>query len=438
MNTSPATDRETPVLKVGLLGAGTVGSQVARVLLNHAHELALRSGVRLELSGVAVRNPQAPRDTELPAELLTTDADAVIDAADVVVELTGGIEPTRTRVLRALNAGKSVITGNKALLAEHGRELHDAAAASGAQLSYEAAVAGAIPIVRPMRDSLAGDRVNRFLGIMNGTTNFILDQMDTTGAAFDDALAQAQELGYAEADPTADVEGHDAAAKAAVLASLAFHSTYTIADVHCEGITGITAQDVAAAREAGYVIKLLSVGERCGDGVNLRVNPVMIPRDHVLAGVHGAYNAVFVEAANAGSLMFYGQGAGGDPTASAVLGDLVSAARAIVLGAQGIPLNDYAALPAVSMDDVTTRLSITVAVTDRLGVLAQLAQVFADHGVSISTMLQIEDPDAPGMSQLRLVTHSGRHASLMATVAALRELDVVRDIVSVTPVEAGE
>ena len=438
MNTSPATDRETPVLKVGLLGAGTVGSQVARVLLNHAHELALRSGVRLELSGVAVRNPRAPRDTELPAELLTTDADAVIDAADVVVELTGGIEPTRTRVLRALNAGKSVITGNKALLAEHGRELHDAAAASGAQLSYEAAVAGAIPIVRPMRDSLAGDRVNRFLGIMNGTTNFILDQMDTTGAAFDDALAQAQELGYAEADPTADVEGHDAAAKAAVLASLAFHSTYTIADVHCVGITGITAQDVAAAREAGYVIKLLSVGERCGDGVNLRVNPVMIPRDHVLAGVHGAYNAVFVEAANAGSLMFYGQGAGGHPTASAVLGDLVSAARAIALGAQGIPLNAYAALPALSMDDATTRLSITVAVTDRLGALAQLAQVFADHGVSISTMLQIEDPDAPGMSQLRLVTHSGRHASLMATVAALRELDVVRDIVSVTPVEAGE
>ena len=438
MNTSPATDRETPVLKVGLLGAGTVGSQVARVLLNHAHELALRSGVRLELSGVAVRNPQAPRDTELPAELLTTDADAVIDAADVVVELTGGIEPTRTRVLRALNAGKSVITGNKALLAEHGRELHGAAAASGAQLSYEAAVAGAIPIVRPMRDSLAGDRVNRFLGIMNGTTNFILDQMDTTGAAFDDALAQARELGYAEADPTADVEGHDAAAKAAVLASLAFHSTYTIADVHCVGITGITAQDVAAAREAGYVIKLLSVGERCGDGVNLRVNPVMIPRDHVLAGVHGAYNAVFVEAANAGSLMFYGQGAGGHPTASAVLGDLVSAARAIALGAQGIPLDAYAALPAVSMDDATTRLSITVAVTDRLGALAQLAQVFADHGVSISTMLQIEDPDAPGMSQLRLVTHSGRHASLMATVAALRELDVVRDIVSVTPVEAGE
>ncbi|MEV8156654.1 homoserine dehydrogenase [Kocuria salsicia] len=437
MNTS-APARETPVLKVGLLGAGTVGSQVARVLLTQSDELAQRTGVRLALTGIAVRDVTARRDVELPPELLTTDADAVIDRADVVVELTGGIEPTRTRVLRALKAGKSVITGNKALLAESGRELQDAAAGSGAQLSYEAAVAGAIPIVRPMRDSLAGDSVNRFLGIMNGTTNFILDQMDSTGAAFDDALAEAQELGYAEADPTADVEGHDAAAKTAVLASLAFHSSYTIADVHCEGITGVTADDVAAAREAGYVIKLLSVGERCGDGVNLRVNPVMIPRDHVLGGVRGAYNAVFVEAENAGSLMFYGQGAGGDPTASAVLGDLVSAARAIALGATGIPLEPYAALPAVSMDDVTTRLAVTLAANDRLGVLARLAKVFADLGVSISTMQQSEDPRESDTSLLRLVTHSGRHESLMATVEALRELPVVRDVVSVTPVEAGE
>ena len=438
MNTTATSAHETAVLNVGLLGAGTVGSQVAHVLLTRGDELALRSGVRLRLCGIAVRDTAAPRDVELPAELLTTDADAVIDAADVVVELTGGIEPTRKRVLRALQAGTSVITGNKALLAESGRQLQDAAGASGAQLSYEAAVAGAIPIVRPMRDSLAGDQVERFLGIMNGTTNFVLDQMDTTGAAFEDALAEAQRLGYAEADPTADVEGHDAAAKTAVLASLAFHSSYTIEDVHCEGITGVTAEDVAAAREAGYVIKLLSVGERCGDGVNLRVNPVMIPREHVLGGVHGAYNAVFVEAAAAGSLMFYGQGAGGEPTASAVLGDLVSAARAIALGAQGIPLADYAALPAVSMDDVTTRLAVTLAVTDRLGVLARLAQVFADHGVSISTMQQSEDPRVTGTSLLRLVTHSGRHADLMATVEALRSLPVVRDVVSVTPVETGE
>ena len=438
MTTTATTTHETPVLKVGLLGAGTVGSQVAHVLLTRGDELALRSGVRLELSGIAVRDTAAPRDVELPAELLTTDADAVIDAADVVVELTGGIEPTRTRVLRALDAGKSVITGNKALLAESGRQLQDAAGASGAQLSYEAAVAGAIPIVRPMRDSLAGDRVDRFLGIMNGTTNFVLDQMDTTGAAFDDALAEAQRLGYAEADPTADVEGHDAAAKTAVLASLAFHSSYTIDDVHCGGVRGGTAEARAAARGAGYVIKLLSVGARCGEGVNLRVSPVMIPREHVLGGVRGAYNAVFVEAASAGSLMFYGQGAGGEPTASAVLGDLVSAARAIALGAQGIPLADHAGLPAVSMADVRTRLAVTLAVSDRLGVLARLAQVFADHGVSISTMQQSEDPRVTGTSMLRLVTHEGRHEDLMATVETLRGLDAVRDVVSVTPVETGE
>ena len=284
MTTSATPHQESPHLKVALLGAGTVGSQVARVLLAEKDELAMRSGVILDLVGVAVRDVGAKRDVEIPSELLTTDADSVIDAADIVVELTGGIEPARTRILRALNAGTTVVTGNKALIAAHGRELHDAAAASGSQLSYEAAVAGAIPIIRPMRDSLAGDHVTRFLGIMNGTTNFILDQMDTTGAAFDDALAEAQELGYAEADPTADVEGHDAAAKAAVLASLAFHSTFTLDDVHCQGITAVTAEDVATAAEAGYVIKLLSVGERTEDGVNLRVNPVMIPRSHVLGG----------------------------------------------------------------------------------------------------------------------------------------------------------
>ena len=438
MTTSATSQQETPHLKVGLLGAGTVGSQVARVLLEHGDELALRSGVALDLVGVVVRNLSAERDVAIPTDLLTTDAEAVIDAADIVAELTGGIEPARTRILRALNAGTSVVTGNKALLAAHGRELQDAAAASGSQLSYEAAVAGAIPIVRPMRDSLAGDKVTRFLGIMNGTTNFILDQMDTTGAAFQDALAEAQDLGYAEADPTADVEGHDAAAKAAILASLAFHSTFTLEDVHCEGITSVTADDVAAAAEAGYVIKLLSVGERTEDGVNLRVNPVMIPRTHVLGGVHGAYNAVFVEAENAGSLMFYGQGAGGNPTASAVLGDLVSATRAIALGAEGIPLSDHAELAAVSMDNVTTRLSITVTVRDRLGVLARLAQVFADHGVSISTMQQTEDPQEEATSVLRLVTHSGRHRDLMDTVAALRELPVVDEVISVIPVETGE
>ena len=284
-------------IKVALLGAGNVGSQAARILVEDNAVLEKRIGAPVELIGIAVRDTNASRHWNADPSLYTTDAESLIDAADVVIELTGGIEPARTRILRALKAGKSVVSGNKALLAKHGVELQAAADESGAQLSYEAAVAGAIPILRPLRDSLAGDRVTRVLGIMNGTTNYILDQMDTTGASFADALAEAQKLGYAEADPTADVEGHDAASKAAIVASLAFHSDFTIDDVHTEGITSITADDVAAADADGYVIKLLAICEREGaDGANIRVNPTLIPRQHPLAGVHGAFNAVFVEA----------------------------------------------------------------------------------------------------------------------------------------------
>lgn len=314
----------TDTIKVALLGAGNVGSQVARIFSEDSAVLKERIGAPVELIGIAVRDTAAKRHWDANSALYTTDADALIDAADVVIELTGGIEPARTRILRALEAGKSVVSGNKALLAKHGVELQAAADKSGAQLSYEAAVAGAIPILRPLRDSLAGDTVTRVLGIMNGTTNYILDQMDTTGATFADALKDAQELGYAEADPTADVEGHDAASKAAIVASLAFHSDFTIDDVHIEGITAVSADDVAAADADGYVIKLLAICERDGDGVNIRVAPTLIPRQHPLAGVHGAFNAVFVQAQNAGELMFYGPGAGGAPTASAVLGDFVS------------------------------------------------------------------------------------------------------------------
>lgn len=426
-------------LRVALLGAGNVGAQVARVLLEHGDELAARVGAPVRLAGIAVREPTAQRTVDLPAELFTTDADALVDDADVVIELTGGIEPARTRILRALRAGKPVISGNKALIARHGRELQDAADAAGVPLSYEAAVAGAIPIVRPMRDSLAGDRVDRVLGIMNGTTNYILDQMDSTGAQFADALAEAQQLGYAEADPTADVEGHDAAAKAAILASLAFHSTFTIDDVYCRGITGITAADVAAAKEDGYVIKLLAVCERCPGGVNLRVTPTMVPREHPLAGVRGAYNAVFVEAADAGSLMFYGAGAGGAPTASAVLGDFVSAARRLVLGGRAQGPEPHAQLPAVPMDDVRTSFSITLVVQDRLGVLARIAQAFADHGVSIHTMQQRDRPGgAPGLAEIRLVTHRGANKDLVATVGALGELAFVEEVAGVVRVERDD
>lgn len=424
-------------IKVGLLGSGNVGSQVAHILIEEAQMLSQRIGAQVELSGIAVRDTQAERHWQAPQELYTTDADALIDRSDVVIELTGGIEPARTRILRALNAGKPVVSGNKALIAKHGVELQQAAQASGAQFSYEAAVAGAIPILRPLKDSLSGDHVNRVLGIMNGTTNYILDQMDTTGAQFDDALAEAQRLGYAEADPTADVEGQDAASKAAIVASLAFHSEFTIDDVHCEGITSVTADDVAAASEDGYVIKLLATCERDGEGVNIRVSPTLVPREHPLASVHGAYNAVFVQAENAGELMFYGPGAGGNPTASAVLGDFVSIARRLVTGGAAIPESTYAQLDSTPMADVVSRYSIGIEAEDRVGVLAAIAEKFAEHGVSISTMRQTKGQNAGGeaTSSLRVITHRAEDSKMRATLHDVEGLSSVRAVTSLYRVE---
>lgn len=422
-------------IKVALLGAGNVGSQAARILVEDNAVLEKRIGAPVELIGIAVRDTNASRHWNADPSLYTTDAESLIDAADVVIELTGGIEPARTRILRALKAGKSVVSGNKALLAKHGVELQAAADESGAQLSYEAAVAGAIPILRPLRDSLAGDRVTRVLGIMNGTTNYILDQMDTTGASFADALAEAQKLGYAEADPTADVEGHDAASKAAIVASLAFHSTFTIDDVHTEGITSITADDVAAADADGYVIKLLAICEREGEnGANIRVNPTLIPRQHPLAGVHGAFNAVFVEAENAGELMFYGPGAGGAPTASAVLGDFVSLARRLVLGGPGVPETSHAQLRATSLDNVVSRYSVGVVAEDRLGVLANITRILTEHGISIDSLRQSAPKE--GAAQIRMVTHSAKDSDLRRAIAVIDALDTVREVNSVIRVES--
>lgn len=422
-------------IKVALLGAGNVGSQAARILVEDNAVLEKRIGAPVELIGIAVRDTNASRHWNADPSLYTTDAESLIDAADVVIELTGGIEPARTRILRALKAGKSVVSGNKALLAKHGVELQAAADESGAQLSYEAAVAGAIPILRPLRDSLAGDRVTRVLGIMNGTTNYILDQMDTTGASFADALAEAQKLGYAEADPTADVEGHDAASKAAIVASLAFHSTFTIDDVHTEGITSITADDVAAADADGYVIKLLAICEREGEnGANIRVNPTLIPRQHPLAGVHGAFNAVFVEAENAGELMFYGPGAGGAPTASAVLGDFVSLARRLVLGGPGVPETSHAQLHATGLDNVVSRYSVGVLVEDRLGVLANITRILTEHGISVDSLRQSAPKE--GAAQIRMVTHSAKDSDLRRAIAVIDALDTVREVNSVIRVES--
>ncbi len=361
-------------LNVAVLGCGSVGSQVVRLLTEQADDLAARVGAPVALVGVAVRRIDAPREVEVPEGLLTTDAAGLVarDDVDLVVEVIGGIEPARSLILAALESGASVVTANKALLAEDGPTLFEAADKAGRDLYYEAAVAGAIPILRPLRESLAGDRVTRVLGIVNGTTNFILDKMDTTGAGFEEALEEAQDLGYAEADPTADVEGFDAAAKAAILASLAFHTRVTAADVHREGITDVTAADIASAREMGSVVKLLAIAELAdgarGDaGVSVRVHPAMIPRSHPLASVREAFNAVFVESEAAGQLMFYGPGAGGSPTASAVLGDLVTVARNRLDDTRGPGESSYADRVVLPMGETRTRYHIAIDVDDRAG-----------------------------------------------------------------------
>ncbi|HEY0248835.1 MAG TPA: homoserine dehydrogenase [Gryllotalpicola sp.] len=439
---------EYRTLKIALLGAGTVGAQAARLLLANADELGSRIGSGLELAGIAVRDLDKPRDVELPAELLTTDAEQLILGADIVIELMGGIEPAKSLILKALNSGADVITGNKQLLAAHGAELFDAAEQVGAQLYYEAAVGGAIPIIRPLRESLAGDSVTRILGIVNGTTNFILDRMDTAGDELGTALAVATELGYAEADPTADIGGYDAAAKAALLASLAFHTNVPLDAVYREGIEDVTKEQVDQARAMGYVVKLLAICERASDpetgeqGVSARVYPALVPRQHPLAAVHGAHNAVFVQAESAGDLMFYGAGAGGPETASAVLGDVVSAARRHVAGGPGVAESTHSKLPVLPVSAAVTRYHVTLHVTDQPGVLAEVARLFAENGASIETVVQSSRAggDAEGSSPtatLVIGTHAAHEASLAATVEALRASSAVESIAHVLRIEGA-
>ena len=427
-------------LRLALLGCGSVGSQVVRLLREQHDDLAARVGVPFELVGVAVRRPELQREIDVPRELLTSDAAGLVarDDVDLVIEVIGGIEPARTLILSALENGASVVTANKALLAEDGATLFAAAEKANRDLYFEASVAGAIPILRPLRESLAGDKVRRVLGIVNGTTNFILDKMDTFGSGFADVLEEAQALGYAEADPTADIEGYDAAAKAAILASLAFHTRVTAADVYREGIVEVSAADVASAKEMNSVVKLLAICELRegpnGPAVSARVHPAMIPRTHPLASVRGAFNAVFVESDAAGQLMFYGPGAGGSPTASAVLGDLVSAARNRLDDVRGAGESTYAQCEVLPMGETLTCYHVALDVDDRAGVLAAVAQVFAEHDVSIQTVRQEGRGDE---AQLVVVSHRATDADLSATVETLRTMDFVHDVSSVMRVEAG-
>jgi len=423
-------------LKVGMLGCGNVGSQIARLLVANRADLASRAGAQLELVKVAVKDIKAKREGISPS-LLTDDPYSIVNdpAIDLIIEVIGGISPAKELILAAFKNGKSVVTANKALLANEGSALYQAAGEANVDLYYEAAVAGAIPILRPLRESLVGDHVTRIMGIVNGTTNYILTKMDESGTAFADALKQAQELGFAEADPTADVEGIDASDKAAILAGLAFHSRVTAKDVYREGITKITATDVKVAKAMDMVIKLLAITELTASSeISVRVHPALISRAHPLASVRESFNAVFVEAQSAGQMMFYGKGAGGEPTASAVLGDLVAIARHKVLGGIGPKESDYASLKIAPMGETKTRYLIRLNVADKPGVLESVAHVFAAHSVSIQTVRQTGAGDK---AELIIMTHTSTESALSATVKELGKLSAVTDVASVLRVEGA-
>ncbi|MDK8601379.1 homoserine dehydrogenase [Trueperella bernardiae] len=421
-------------IKIALLGCGTVGTQVARLLSENNALLSARAGADLELIGIAVSNLAAERDPAIDRALLTTDAAGLIEQADVVIELIGGIEPPRTLIRHALESGASVVTGNKALLAEHGPELYDLAKEKKVDLYYEAAVAGAVPVVYAVRESLAGDSVKAIKGILNGTTNYILDEMTTKGLTFDEVLATAQELGYAEADPTADVDGFDAAAKIAILASLAFHKRVSLADVDVEGIRSITDADIEAATKNGYVIKLVATATQAGGKIETRVAPSLVPVSHPLASIGGSFNAVVIEAESADRLMFYGRGAGGAPTASAVLSDVVAAAAKKVLGGrapQEIVLGESEFMDA---GESVSRYFVRLQVADRVGVLAEVTDAFAEAGVSISAVNQEVD-DQPGLAALAITTHAASAADMAATIEAVGKISDVHEVVRVFRVE---
>jgi len=423
------------VIRIGLLGCGTVGGGVVTILDREADDITARTGAKLEITRVAVRDATRDRGLPLAADVYTQNPLEVVEAddVDVVVEVMGGRDPAGNLIRRALARGKPVVTANKELVAYEGPELYEAARAAGVDFAYEAAVAGAIPIIKPLKESLAGDRVTRVVGILNGTTNYILTRMTEQGANYADVLVEAQELGYAEADPTADVGGHDAAAKCAILASLAFDTVVHGDDVFREGIETVTATDIRVADRLGYVIKLVGIASETDDQVAVRVHPVFLPKTHPLASVREAFNAVYVEAAAAGELMFYGRGAGALPTGSAVVGDVIDVARNLLQTARGASESQHRAKPLRPIGELTTQYYLLLDVEDEAGVLAEVAHRFGEHDVSIA---QVWQEGAGDSAQLVLITHRAREADLRATVESLSSTPVVRSVASVLRVEA--
>jgi homoserine dehydrogenase len=424
-------------LRVGLLGCGTVGSAVVRLVHEHREDIGRRAGCRLEVSKVAVRDPSRRRDVPLDPSAFTADPMDVIDDPDVdiVCELMGGSEPAGSLILAAFDRDKPVVTANKELLSTRGRELFDASEAKGLDLYFEAAVGGGIPLVRPLKESLTGERLTRVIGIVNGTTNYILTRMSEDGMSFADALREAQLLGYAEADPTADVDGHDAAAKCAILASIAFNARVVAGDVYREGIATVTSEDIEFARRLGYVVKLLAIAELHEERIAARVHPAMIPSAHPLAAVREAFNGVFVEGPNVGELMFYGRGAGGESTATAVVGDLVTVARNLLAGARGVGCTCFLERTIRPMSEMEGQYYILLRVEDRPGVLAEIASVFGRNDVSIKSVWQ-EGTGAD--AQLVIITHRAREGSFQQAVTELRDIRAVEEVRSILRVEAEE
>ena len=420
-------------LRVGVLGCGNVGSALCRLIVDHADVVRARAGTDLEVAAVAVRDLAKTRDVPVGADVFTDDPARVVadPSVDVVVEMMGGVEPARTLILQALAAGKPVVTANKELLATHATELLAAAEATGVDLLFEASVGGGIPLIRPLRESLAGDRIRRVLGIVNGTTNYILTRMTEDGSPFSDVLAEAQRLGYAEPDPTADVGGHDAAAKAAIVASIAFGAQVVSEDVSREGIAGVTADDIASARELGYVVKLLAIAEEADGAVAVRVHPAMVPVSHPLASVRDSFNAIFIEGAAVGQLMLYGRGAGGNPTASAVLGDLIDVARNLRGGSRGATIGTLVRKPVRPLDELHSRFYVAMDVADRPGVLEKIAGAFGRHEVSIESVRQRGQRGPDDEARLIVVTHSAREREVRAVLAEVRELEAVDRVESV-------
>jgi homoserine dehydrogenase len=425
-------------LRIGQLGCGIVGSAVLRLLDHNSYDIAQRVGANLEVAKIAVRTLSKERD--IPGGMtshLTTDPHEVVTdpAVDIVVEVMGGIEPTRALLLEAIDNGKHIVTANKELLASLGAELFDAAEAKGVDLYFEAAVAGGIPLIRPLRESLAGERIRKVMGIVNGTTNFILTRMSEEGCSFAEALGEAERLGYTELDPTADIEGFDPAAKAAILASLAFNTRVVSGDVYREGIADITAQDITYAKRLGYEVKLLAIAEQQNGEVAVRVHPAMIPVSHPLASVRENFNAVFVEGEDVGELMFYGRGAGGPPTSVSVVGDVTTVARNILSGGRGPGASWYRKTEVRSIENMFSQYYVLLNVADRPGVLASVANAFGSHDVSIASVWQEGIGD---QAQLVMITHRAREKDIQATLHELRELEAVTKVASVMRVEGGE